>query len=79
MHRACVEFRVKLSRDTGTSLPAAVCEELLGGTFGGPAGEQVSLQSKPRALLHEPGGGDRGPNADAHRPEPHDGGVVVLP
>jgi len=45
--RACVEFRVKLSRDTGTNLPAAVCEELLGGTFGRPGGLQVSLQSNP--------------------------------
>jgi len=46
--RACVEFRVKLSWDTGTNLSAADCEELLGGTFGGPPPrEQIILQSNP--------------------------------
>ena len=36
-----MEFRVKLSRDTGANLPAALCEELLGGTFGRPGGLQA--------------------------------------
>jgi hypothetical protein len=31
--RACVAFRAKLSRDTGTDLTAAACEELLSSTF----------------------------------------------
>jgi len=30
MLRACVEFRVNLSRGTGVNLPAANCEGLLG-------------------------------------------------
>ena len=47
--RACVdEFRVKLRRDTGTNLTAAVCEELLGETFGG----RLSLESDPGRGLH---------------------------
>ena len=46
MRRACLEFRVKLRRDTGTRLTAAVCEELLGATFE-CEGEEVSLQSNP--------------------------------
>jgi TPR repeat protein len=49
--RACVAFRVKLSRDTGANLTAADCEELLETTFmrvGGPVGgEEVSVQSDP--------------------------------
>jgi hypothetical protein len=28
--RACVEFRAKLSRDTGANLTATECEEVLG-------------------------------------------------
>jgi len=42
--RVCVEFRVKLSRDTGVNLNAADCEVLLGTTFGSGA---VSLQRNP--------------------------------
>jgi len=46
--RACAAFRVKLSRDTGTNLTAAVCEELLGSTFeGAEDGELISLESNP--------------------------------
>jgi len=30
MRRACVAFRIKLSRDTGVNLLAAACEALLG-------------------------------------------------
>jgi hypothetical protein len=44
---ACEEFRVKLSRDTGTSLSAADCARLLGITFHCKGGEQVTLQSNP--------------------------------
>jgi len=44
MRRACVAVRAKLSRDTGTNLPAAVCEELLGKTFV-CEGESLCLQS----------------------------------
>jgi len=44
--RACVEFRARLSRDTGVNLPAAV-ERMLEETFAGDDGEQVSLQSNP--------------------------------
>ena len=40
------EFRDKLSRDTGTSLTAAACEELLGSRFQGE-GHEVTLQSHP--------------------------------
>jgi hypothetical protein len=32
-YRACVELRVKLLRDTGVNLTAAVCEGLLNVTF----------------------------------------------
>jgi TPR repeat protein len=44
-----VEFRVKLSRDTGVNLTAAACEELLWATFRPQQGSStsVSLQSKP--------------------------------
>jgi len=47
MRRACLAFRVKLSRDTGLDLPAAVCESLLGAAFTGEGegGEEVTLQS----------------------------------
>jgi hypothetical protein len=59
--RECVEFRAKLSRDTGTNLSTAECEGLLGvcfteeggGAGGGPAGGRgagggpASLQSNP--------------------------------
>jgi hypothetical protein len=46
--RACVAFRVKLSRDTGANLTAAACEELLGATFTfDDSGERVSLESNP--------------------------------
>jgi hypothetical protein len=31
--RACEAFRVKLRRDTGVNLTAAVCEELLAGAY----------------------------------------------
>ena len=44
--RACVEFRVKLIRDTGVNLTAAVCEGLLEGTFE-LEGELVSLLTNP--------------------------------
>jgi TPR repeat protein len=44
LRRACVEFRSKLSRDTGANLSAAVCEDMLATTFNGG---QVSLQSDP--------------------------------
>jgi TPR repeat protein len=48
MRRACVAFRVKLSRDTGTNLTAADCGELLGSKFKIKNGrEEVSLQSNP--------------------------------
>jgi len=46
-YRACVELRVKLSRDTGVNLTAAACEGLLSVTFEREGGEQVSLQSDP--------------------------------
>jgi len=46
--RACVEFRAKLSRDTGVNLPAAACEALLGQTLTlAVSGEEVTLQSNP--------------------------------
>ena len=48
MRRACVEFRVKLRRDTGVNLTATTCEALLEtiveGEGGGP---DVSLQTDP--------------------------------
>jgi hypothetical protein len=44
--RACVEFRAKLSRDTGVDLGAAVCENMLGKTCV-CEGEFLSLQSDP--------------------------------
>jgi TPR repeat protein len=47
-HRACVAFRVKLSRDTGVNITAAVCELLLGGAFPeGEGGEEASLWRDP--------------------------------
>jgi len=46
--RACVAFRVKLSRDTGANLTAAACEELLGLTYKiAESGEEVTLQGNP--------------------------------
>jgi TPR repeat protein len=45
--RARVEFRVKLSRDTGANLTAAACEELLDTTFTCEALGEVSLESNP--------------------------------
>ena len=45
--RACVAFRVKLSRDTGANLTATACESLLGAAFQGEGGEEVSLRSDP--------------------------------
>ena len=45
MRRACVEFRVKLSRDTGTNLTAADCETLLCSRFG--YNREVSLETDP--------------------------------
>jgi TPR repeat protein len=48
--RACVEFRVKLSRDTGVNLTAAACAELLEKTLTlNDSGEQaqITLQSNP--------------------------------
>ena len=45
--RACVELRVKLSRDAGTNLTAAFCEALLDLTVECEGGEQVSLQGNP--------------------------------
>jgi len=47
MHRACVAFRVKLRRDTGTDLAAADCELLLGVAFTCEGGEEVTLQINP--------------------------------
>jgi len=51
LRRACLEFRVKLSRDTGVNLTAATCEELLWATFGDQgrfhAATSISLQSDP--------------------------------
>ena len=48
MRRMCVEFRVKLSRDTGTNLTAADCETLLFSRFRRPDnGEEVTLQTDP--------------------------------
>jgi hypothetical protein len=44
--RACVEFGVKLSRDTGANLSAAACEDLLATPFTFE-GEHLSLQSNP--------------------------------
>jgi TPR repeat protein len=44
--RACVEFRAKLTRDTGTNLPAADCARLLSCTFT-VEGEEITLQSDP--------------------------------
>jgi len=46
-YRACVELRVKLRRDTGVNLTAAVCEGLLNVTFEREGGERVSLLSDP--------------------------------
>ena len=45
--RACVEFRVTLSQDTGVNLTAADCEALLDGAFRGEGGEEITLQSNP--------------------------------
>jgi hypothetical protein len=46
--RACVAFRVKLRRDTGVDLAAAVCERLLGSTFQDEeGGEEVTLERDP--------------------------------
>jgi hypothetical protein len=45
--RACVAFRVKLSRDTGVNLTAATCESLLGAAFQGEDGEEASLWRNP--------------------------------
>jgi len=47
--RACVEFRAKLRRDTGTNLAAAACEGLLGLQLQlDTTGEEVvTLQSNP--------------------------------
>jgi hypothetical protein len=44
--RACVEFRVKLSRDTEVNLTASACASLLGSNFT-PAdtGEEVTLHT----------------------------------
>jgi TPR repeat protein len=46
-HRACVAFRVKLSRDTGVNLTAATCESLLGAAFQGEGGQEASLWRVP--------------------------------
>jgi len=45
--RACVEFRAKLSRDTGVDLTAAACEALLGHTFALSNGEEITVQGNP--------------------------------
>jgi hypothetical protein len=50
-HRLCVELRVKLRRDKGVNLTAAVCEGLLSVTFEREGGERVSLLSEP-GLFH---------------------------
>jgi len=49
LRRACVAFRVKLSRDTGVNLTADNCEELLWATFCPDQGSSTSvgLQSDP--------------------------------
>jgi hypothetical protein len=49
LRRACVEFRLKLSQDTGTNLTAATCEALLARTFEFSDHEAVSLHSDPGA------------------------------
>ena len=52
--RACVAFRVKLSRDTGVNLSAADCESLCEATFQGEGREQqASLQSNPGIFYAE--------------------------
>jgi hypothetical protein len=46
--RVCVEFRVKLRRDTGANLAAAVCEALLGLKLKvADSGEEVTLKTDP--------------------------------
>jgi len=45
--RACVAFRVKLSRDTGVHLTAAACETLLSYKLTLPDTGEVTLQSNP--------------------------------
>jgi TPR repeat protein len=45
--RACVEFRLKLSRDTGVNLTAAFCDRLFDSTFTYEGGEQATLESNP--------------------------------
>jgi hypothetical protein len=45
--RACVAFRVKLSRDTGVNLTASDCEVLLDYKLTLPDGGEVTLQSNP--------------------------------
>ena len=39
----CVEFRFKLSRDTGVSLTVAVCEALLDEKFTGEGGSRFRV------------------------------------
>jgi hypothetical protein len=45
--RPRVDFRAKLSRDTGANISAATCEELLGLLFGRDGSERTSFQDSP--------------------------------
>jgi hypothetical protein len=77
-----VDFRAKLSQDTGgTDLPAAVYEGLLGSQLTlADSGAEVIHQTDPGgALLRVFGGVDRGPNTRGRPPGPLEGRVVVLP
>jgi TPR repeat protein len=57
MRRACVEFRVKLARDTGVNLTAADCQRILGIVFDGEGGEvDVTLHSDPGLFYTNLGG-----------------------
>ena len=55
-HRACVEFRAKLSRDTGVNLTAAQCAALLEASEGQGGEEVASLQSNPGLVYTRLGG-----------------------
>jgi len=53
MRRACVEFRVKLSRTTGVNLPAADCERILRIRLKiADCGLEATLQGDPGRGLH---------------------------
>jgi TPR repeat protein len=51
-HRACVAFRVKLSRDTGVNLTTDDCLSLLGAVFEGRDEEQITLQYSTPGLFY---------------------------